>query len=85
MWDMPALMTEFGDCDAKVAAVNAGFGWSFWEYSCYCDTAPGKACLPGGNCSFGACITGTNGNANANYTCPNASSPHASVEGGLGN
>ena len=87
LWDVPVLMTEFGDCDAKFAAANAGFGWSFWEYSCYCDTAPSRACTNGTsrgdpaafgtNCSFGACITGTNGNAMANYSCPNSSSPHA--------
>ena len=35
----------------------------------YCDTAPSPACLPGGACDFGACITGVNGNAHLNLTC----------------
>ena len=68
-WDMPALLTEFGDCSAKKPAMAAGIGWSFWEYSQYCDTAPSPACLPGGACDFGACITGVNGNAHLNLTC----------------
>ena len=69
---MPALMTEFGSCDVKVPAQAAGIGWSYWEYANYCDTAPSPACLPGGKCDFGACITGVNGNAWANFTCSNS-------------
>jgi hypothetical protein len=57
-WNMPALMTEFGSCSVKVPAQAAGIGWSYWEYANYCDTAPSPACLPGGKCDFGACITG---------------------------
>ena len=68
-WDVPALMTEFGDCSAKVPAEDNGIGWSYWEYSDYCDTAPSKACYPGAACDFGACITGVNGNAWLNLTC----------------
>ena len=79
LWNMPALLTEFGDCSAKVPAQDSGIGWSFWEYSCYCDTRPSKACLPGGSCSFGACITGTNGNANLNLTCNQTTGLHLPI------
>ena len=70
---MPVLMTEMDSCKVKVPAVKAGIGWSFWEYSGFCDQPvrpkdPKKVCPPGG-CHFGACITGANGNAWANFTC----------------
>ena len=79
LWNVPALMTEFGDCSAKVPAQDNGIGWSFCEYSCYCDTRPSKACLPGGSCDFGACITGTNGNANLNLTCNQTTGRHPPI------
>jgi hypothetical protein len=59
----------------QVPATAAGIGWSYWEYSQYCDTKPSPACLPGQPCDFGACITGVNGNANANFTCPTTPAP----------
>jgi len=73
MWGMPALMTEMRECKVKIPAVAAGIGYSFWEYSNYCDTYPSHACLAGGTCDFGACITGTNGDAYLNLTCPDHS------------
>eukprot|EP00947_MAST-08B_sp_MAST-8B-sp1_P002345 g2345.t1 len=72
-WNVPVLMTEMDSCKVKVPAVAAGIGWSFWEYSNWCDQPvrpkdPKKVC-PAGGCHFGACITGVNGNAWANFTC----------------
>ena len=72
-WNVAALMTEMEDCSVKVPAVAAGIGWSFWEYSGFCDRPvhageKPKVC-PSGGCTFGACITGTNGNSWKNLTC----------------
>jgi len=72
-WEMPALLTEFNSCDVKVPASANGIGWSYWEYSGFCDrpVRPGdpKKICPVGGCNFGACITGTNGNSWKNLTC----------------
>mmetsp|Transcript_4606 Transcript_4606/g.8785 ORF Transcript_4606/g.8785 Transcript_4606/m.8785 type:complete len:348 (-) Transcript_4606:20-1063(-) len=72
-WNMPALMTEFSSCDAKIPAAAQGIGWSFWEHSGFCDTPvrqgeTEKIC-PEEGCNFGACITGTGGNSGADWTC----------------
>ena len=66
-------MTEFDACEVKRPAVANGIGWSYWEYSGFCDTPvrkgeTPKVCPPGG-CVFGACITGTNGDSRKNLTC----------------
>ena len=37
-WNVPTFLTEFGGCDAWVAASAANISHTYWHYSSYCDT-----------------------------------------------
>ena len=73
----------------ELPAEENGIGWSIWEYGNYCSTPPSSACHfdltdaaeEPGACDFGACITGINGNADANLTGTNASAKGGSPGG----
>ena len=57
-WNVPILLTEFGSCDAMVAAQAHNLSYLYWHYSSYCTTGPafGNRTVP--DDTFGACILG---------------------------
>ena len=70
-------------CACLCPALRYGVAKTPGEYSNFCNTHPSKACnfdptaAPGepGACDYGACITGTFGDANVNYTAQCAQPP----------
>eukprot|EP00041_Stephanoeca_diplocostata_P002352 m.25984 g.25984 ORF g.25984 m.25984 type:complete len:462 (+) comp13231_c0_seq3:83-1468(+) len=67
-WNLPTFATEFGSCDAWVAARDANISHTYWHYSSYCDTGAAFGNKPAPADTFGACILGWAG-GNSNYTC----------------
>eukprot|EP00039_Didymoeca_costata_P033021 m.40313 g.40313 ORF g.40313 m.40313 type:complete len:453 (+) comp9652_c0_seq1:178-1536(+) len=67
-WNVPTFLTEFGSCDAWIAAENANISYMYWHYSCYCNTGPsfGNRSVPQN--TFGACLLGWAG-GDVNKTC----------------
>ena len=80
LWDLPALLTEFGGyggsygCDTQRNATSHGLGSAYWHYSDYCWPKHCPNAEPDGHCPlppgprWGACITGW-GSGNTSFVC----------------
>ncbi len=55
-WGAAAFMTETDSMEARDYCTNQGVGWTYWEYSGYCNVPNNASCSPGEPCAFGACI-----------------------------